>query len=175
MAKVTGPLMSMEASGTVGKTITFDKRGFVRQRVIPANPQSADQGNTRQVLLAVQRALTFLGAAVIAALKTIAPTSYRWNSFLLAEVIGPGSTEFEASRTAFAALPAGDQAEWNTEAVAAGISEQSITYASDAPISPGLALFAASRALYRLGLNTAAGAPGADNAAAWRAYFTSAV
>ena len=102
MAKVKGPLMSLEASGTVADTITFDKRGFVRNRVIPANPKSATQGNVRQKLLAIQKALKSIGATVITAVKTIAPTSYRWNSYLLQQVIGAGSSEYDASVTAFA-------------------------------------------------------------------------
>lgn len=46
MAKVEGPLMSLNASGTVGGTITFGKnkgRNFVRTRTTPANPRSAGQ------------------------------------------------------------------------------------------------------------------------------------
>lgn len=175
MAKVKGPLMSLEASGTVGGTITFDKRGFVRQRVIPANPQSEAQGNVRQMLLGTQRALSLLGAAVIAAVKTIAPTSYRWNAYLLQQVLGPGNSEFEAARTAFNALGASDRANWNARATALGISEQTIPYATDAPVSPGLALFAISRALFRLGLNVVAGTPAAANYDAWGDYFETAV
>jgi hypothetical protein len=53
MAKVTGPLMSMDASGTVGKTLTFGKwkgRNYVRQRVIPSNPKSASQLGVRSMM-----------------------------------------------------------------------------------------------------------------------------
>ena len=174
MAKVTGPLMSLSASGTVGGTITFDKRGFVRQRVIPANPQTDLQGNQRQMLLGIQRALTNLGAAVIDAVKTVAPVSYRWNSYLLQQVIGPDSSEFEASLTAWNALGGTDRLNWNTRAVQLGLIEQNISYASDPAMSPGLALFAVARALFRLGLNTAAGAPSGLNYDAWGDYFESA-
>ncbi len=173
MAKATGPLMSMSASGTIGNTITFDKRGFVRQRVIPSNPKSDSQGNVRQKLLSVQKALTFLGATVIAAVKTLAPVAYRWNSYLLSQVIGAASSEFDASATAFAALTSTERGHWETAATAAGLTEQTIAYASDDPISPGLALFAVSRALFRLGLNVAGGAPAAGNYAEWGAYFAS--
>ncbi|HEX8501969.1 MAG TPA: hypothetical protein VF659_15405 [Pyrinomonadaceae bacterium] len=173
MAKVNGPLMSMEASGTIGNTITFDRRGFVRTRVIPTNPKSDAQGNVRQMLLAVQKTLTLLGAAAIAAVKTLAPVAYRWNSYLLSQVIGPGSETFEASRAAFAALAAPDRANWETRAAALGITQQTIPYASDDPISPGLALFAVSRALFNLGLNVAAGTPAAANYDAWGDYFES--
>lgn len=53
MAKVTGPLMSLEASGTVAKTITFSRwkgRPYVRQTVRPANPRSPGQQRTRAML-----------------------------------------------------------------------------------------------------------------------------
>ena len=173
MPKVKGPLMSMEASGTLGDTITFDRRGFVRQRVIPTNPQSDAQGNVRQMLLAVHKALTLLGATVIAAVRTVAPTAYRWNSYLLSQVIGSGSEAFEAARTAYLALGAPDRVNWDARAAALGITQQTIPYASDDPISPGLALFAVSRALFLLGFNVAAGAPAAPNYDAWGDYFES--
>lgn len=173
MPKVTGPLMSMSASGTIGNTITFDKRGFVRQRVVPANPKSDAQGNVRQMLLAVQKALTLLGAAAIAAVKTVAPVAYRWNSYLLSQVIGSGSEAFEASRAAYLALGAPDRANWEARAAALGITQQTVEYASDDPISPGLALFAVSRALFLLGFNVAAGTPAAANYDAWGDYFES--
>lgn len=53
MAKVTGPLMSLDASGTVAKTTVFSKwkgRNYVRIRVTPRNPQTADQVATRGFL-----------------------------------------------------------------------------------------------------------------------------
>jgi len=52
MAVVTGPLMSLTASGTIAKTITYgDWKGikYARTRVIPANPQSTEQSKTREV------------------------------------------------------------------------------------------------------------------------------
>jgi hypothetical protein len=173
MAKVNGPLMSMEASGTVADTLTFDKRGFVRTRVIPANPKTADQGNVRQKLLAVQKALRFIGATVIAAVKTLAPTSYRWNSYLLSQVLGSGSSEYDASATAYAALTSTERGHWETEATTIGMTTQAISYATDADVTPGLALFAVARTLYRLGINVSAGAPSGTNYAAWGTYFSS--
>ena len=59
MAKVTGPLMSLDASGTVAKTATFSKwkgRNYVRVRVIPMNPQSDAQQTLRSVLGTIARA-----------------------------------------------------------------------------------------------------------------------
>jgi hypothetical protein len=173
MAKVTGPLMSMTASGTVGGTITFDKRGFVRSRVIPANPQSETQGNVRQALLAVQKALARLGNTPITALKAIAPISYRWNAFALQAVIGPNSADFDAGRTAYAALGSTAQGHWETSGGTAGLIDQTIAYAGDPAVTAGEALFIVSRGLFGLGLNTGAGTPDATNYAAWETYFAS--
>lgn len=50
MAKVSGPLMSMEASGTLAGAITFSKwkgRPYVRARVTPHNPRSSAQVGVR--------------------------------------------------------------------------------------------------------------------------------
>jgi len=55
MAKVTGPLMSLDASGTVADTITFSKwkgANYVRLTVIPNNPQTASQVSQRDTLTA---------------------------------------------------------------------------------------------------------------------------
>lgn len=52
MGKTTAPLLSLGASGSIGKTIVFSKwRGipYVRQHVIPANPNTTGQQATRNV------------------------------------------------------------------------------------------------------------------------------
>jgi hypothetical protein len=52
MAKVTGPLLSLGARGQVAKTqvyATWKGVPYVRQHVIPANPNSAGQQSTRNV------------------------------------------------------------------------------------------------------------------------------
>jgi hypothetical protein len=55
MAKVTGPLFSLDASGTIANAMTFSKwkgKNYVRLRVIPANPQTAGQTSQRNTLAA---------------------------------------------------------------------------------------------------------------------------
>lgn len=50
MVKAFSPMMSLDASGTVGKSITFSKwkgRNYVRKRVKPANPKSGLQTGMR--------------------------------------------------------------------------------------------------------------------------------
>lgn len=52
MAKVNSPLISLGGSGTIGKSVTFGTwRGirYARQHVVPANPNTAAQQNTRSV------------------------------------------------------------------------------------------------------------------------------
>ena len=173
MPKVKGPLFSQEASGTLGHTITFDRRGFVRQHVTPANPRTAAQGNQRVKLLNTQKVLTFIGAAVIALVKAIAPTSYRWNSYLLSQVLGSGGTEYEASIVAFNAMGNGARAAWDAEAAALGITAQNIPYATDAAVTPGGMLFAVSRPLFRLGIGVDNGQPDDANAGDWSQFYVS--
>lgn len=97
MAGVTGPLMSMDASGTIGKTITFAKwkgRHYVRGRVIPNNPKSAGQLGVRSMFrfLATQWASLSAPAKAsydaAAEAKAISPfnqyvseNSIRWQAF----------------------------------------------------------------------------------------------
>ena len=53
MAKVTGPLMSLDASGTVANTMTFSRwKGinYVRQRVIPTYRRTTEQAAIRDII-----------------------------------------------------------------------------------------------------------------------------
>ena len=50
MSKITGPLLSLGARGQIGKSMVFASwkgQPYVRQLVIPANPQTAEQTLTR--------------------------------------------------------------------------------------------------------------------------------
>ncbi len=52
MAKITAPLLSMGASGTIGGVMTFASWrgvGYARQRVTPANPRTTAQVLTRDI------------------------------------------------------------------------------------------------------------------------------
>jgi hypothetical protein len=67
MAKVTGPLFSMSASGKIGDAMVFfpwKGLNVVRQFVIPVNKMSADQGNQRIVLGGTGRAVGEIKANV---------------------------------------------------------------------------------------------------------------
>lgn len=53
MVKLRGPLLSLDASGTLADAITFSKwkgRNYVRRRVVPKNPKSGAQTGRRAML-----------------------------------------------------------------------------------------------------------------------------
>ena len=65
MVKVYGPMMSLDASGTIGKCITFSKwkgRNYVRERVIPSNPKSPAQTGRRGMFKFLSQGWAGLGA-----------------------------------------------------------------------------------------------------------------
>lgn len=69
MAKVTGPLLSLGGSGTIGKSVTFGKwKGiqYARQRVIPANPRTTAQQANR-ALFAFMREMWKLAPSAVRA------------------------------------------------------------------------------------------------------------
>lgn len=77
MAKVTAPLMSLGASGSVGGAITFSTwkgRPYVRQLVKPANPKSPLQVSTRAVMGFLAKNWSTISAADQATWQAIADT-----------------------------------------------------------------------------------------------------
>jgi len=66
MVKLTGPMMSITASGSLAKAITYSNwkgRAYARQRVIPANPQSGPQTGMRSMLKFLSQQWTNLSVA----------------------------------------------------------------------------------------------------------------
>jgi hypothetical protein len=95
MAKVNGPFMSLSASGTFADTLTasiWKGRPYMRQRVIPANPQTALQLAVRRVMGALAKAahavLTSyadeegIGSPFFTTARDAAPSGQSWISYL---------------------------------------------------------------------------------------------
>lgn len=109
MAKVEGPLFSLNATGKIGNAMVhFGWKGLhvVRRFLKPANPKTADQGDTRLVLggLGKAAAAAELGSPFRTDCIAIAPAEYTWNSNLIKYVIEtfmPDATQFEAMYTAY--------------------------------------------------------------------------
>lgn len=82
MVKVAGPMMSLAASGTLAKAITFSiwkGRPYVRERVVPANPKSGPQIGIRAMFKFLSQNWTPMGAALWSG----------WNDRADAQVISP--------------------------------------------------------------------------------------
>ncbi len=75
MAKVTGPLMSISASGTFGGTLVFAEwngRAYVREHVIPSNPKTAMQTGIRSLWKFLSKYWTNIAALTKATWASIA-------------------------------------------------------------------------------------------------------
>jgi len=78
MARTKGPLMSLDASGSIAKTITFSKwkgRSYVRELVIPANPKSGGQVGVRSTFKFITQIFGTLSALIVSHWKDIADQS----------------------------------------------------------------------------------------------------
>lgn len=97
MAKLTGPFMSISASGTLGKTLTasiWKGQPYMRLRVIPVNRNSTGQKTVRSVLGTIAKAvravltkamdtpITGVGSRFFIDAVTKAPAGQSWVSFL---------------------------------------------------------------------------------------------
>jgi len=108
MAKVTGPLMSIEASGQFAQSIVFDKRGFARGYTIPSNPRTNLQQATRLAMKAAQAAAKHLNATARATLHGI--SGYRWNAALLSETLGTNLVNWNTAAETYADLTSEEKA-----------------------------------------------------------------
>jgi len=66
MVRVYAPMMSLDASGTIGNAIVFSKwkgRNYVRERVIPANPKSGGQVGMRAMMKYLAQIWSAIGDA----------------------------------------------------------------------------------------------------------------
>ena len=131
MAKVQGPLMSMQASGTYAGTLTFGTwkgRQVVRQRVDPSNPQSAGQESARNKLRLTAAAQAWANITTTKRsgetltdkneLISLSPSGQAWNGFLTKSIIGIGDANYTTIKTAYDALSGGNKTAWNTAALA---------------------------------------------------------
>jgi hypothetical protein len=116
-AKVTGPLYSLSASGTIGKAMVhFGWKGLnvVREWLKPSNPKLPDQGDVRIVFGGLGQASRCAGLAddthtdspFAADAKICNPSGQTWVSYLVQYLIKnvmPDATAYEAIYTAFEA------------------------------------------------------------------------
>lgn len=153
MAKVTGPLMSMSASGQVGKAIVFAAwKGvnYVRQYVIPSNPESEDQGDQRIILAGTGRACGKV--SVLGSLNTklsalgVVPSGQSKQSYLVKYILDHYLDSVTNYETELAELTgATAYTAWQTGATSLGITNFDLAYATTAAFDRGLGV----RLLYK--------------------------
>lgn len=172
MARVTGPLMSMEASGTIGKTLTFANwvgRQYVRRWTRPSNPQTADQMDQRN-------AFSVIGVGVSQANKCLqvnssttktdeqafrdkTPSGMRWNGYIQKVLTGSGAAGYKAAKLAWAGVL--NQTGWETAANGLTPPVPSAPQyleggATDTAATPGEVLFIMNYGLYLIGARSTA-------------------
>jgi len=131
MAKVSGPLMSMGASGKFAGALVFATRlgqNVVRQLVTPGNPMSAGQMTARNLIRATGAMQRFTNLATTkgsgrtttdkALLKYNAPSGQTWNSYLNKIVVGANAATAIAGQAAWAATTSGNKTTWDGAAAA---------------------------------------------------------
>jgi hypothetical protein len=145
MAKVTGPLQSFSASGSVAKALTFMShlgRNVVRGYKVPANPQTATQGNQRLIFGAAGRGVSALvnPSDVYNDLKPIVPSGSTLPNELVKNIVeayGDAATLM----TAFNAHA--KDTVFQSEATALGLYSVDVSYATGTTeVSGGACLYA---------------------------------
>lgn len=180
MAKVTGPLYSMSASGKIGNAMVFfgwKGVNVVRQWVIPTNKMSAIQGDQRIYMGGTGRSVGEILPAKKFANQLITlnlvPSGQTKQSFLVAYILN----HFLTSTTAYAAMLAALTGHTAYTAFGAGadtlgIVEFDLDYAGVAPYNKALGLYLIAKAATTLGFT---GAPYSTALASWTATQVNAM
>lgn len=157
MAKVSGPLLSLDARGKIGGAIVFSGwKGIqtVRQLVTPANPRSADQLVTRAKLAVAGKAtkVTEYNSSFADYMRTIAPNGQSWASYIQKDLLGANFANINAAITAY--NDGGNSTEKGyIDAAAAdiGVEGVDLTSIGGTTYTAGQVLCALYMAAYRLG------------------------
>lgn len=172
MAKVTGPLFSISASGKIADSMVFfgwKGTNVVRQWLKPANPMSFGQGDNRIYMGGTGRAVGKIQPEKVFANQLIAlnliPAGQTKQSFLVKYIIDHYLTDATAYASELAALTAHTASlAFGTAATNLSIVEFDLAYASVAPYNKGLGLYLIAKSAIALGLT---GTPYTTNITAW--------
>jgi hypothetical protein len=172
MAKTTGPLFSLDASGTVGGVVTYSQwkgRSYVRRHVIPLNPYEADQVAARNRIRCMGAAVAWAnltankrtppGITDKAAIVAIVPPEYGWNGYLTDKAIGPAAAAYDEAEAIWTVFTAPNKTAWDDAAdalvpaippVAQGQAGGGFT----TPLTSGNVFLHHMYGLYKMGLYT---------------------
>jgi hypothetical protein len=172
MAKVNGPLFSMDASGKFASTLVFTKwkgRPVVRQLVIPANPHSADQETARNIIRVCGAAQRFANLTELMypaataldkdALRDAAPSGQAWNGFLVKCMTGAAAVNYLAADALYDGDLSAVHSDWDDAAEAlipafSAIKQTLEDGVLDTPMETGRAFCHYVYGLYIAGLAT---------------------
>lgn len=172
MARVTGPLMSMEASGTIGKSLTFANwvgRQYVRRWTRPSNPQTLNQMEQRNAFSVIGVGVSWANKCLKinssttktdeASYRAKTPSGMRWNGYIQKVLTGSNAAGYKAAKLAWNALAS--KTTWET--TASGLTppvKSAPQYqeggTSAAAATPGEVLFIMNYGLYLIGARAAA-------------------
>lgn len=156
-ARVTGPLLSLNAQNTFGGTLTFRNwKGIntVALKSNPSNPQTESQMAGRAFFAAGAKVNKVADPLEVLAsyIKTITPAQQSWASYYIKEMLGTGYANIEAAKTAYnTGGNATVKGYFDTTAAAIGLEAVDLDGTANTQVSAGLALWAAYAAAYRLG------------------------
>lgn len=175
MAKVEGPLMSIEARGKIADAIVFfpwKGRHVVRQWLKPTNPQSTAQGFARSALKAIGKwvkeiVCTSKGGALDSDLYALctskAPAGLNWNAFIgqaFLDLLQTAGTFVTGSLTdlidAYSSLGTDVLAAFRTNATALGMADFTFEYGYTTNLEAGCQLYFGALAAYHASLEPSA-------------------
>jgi len=184
MAKVDGPLFSLEARGKIADAMVFfpwKGRHVVRQWLKPTQPNSTLQGYVRAALYAigkeVKEIMSISGGdatdSKLYALNTVkVPSGLNWNAFhaqgflnLLQSAGGLVTGSFTSMVAEFSSLTAAVLTAFKTNATALGMADFAFNYGYTTNIEAGCQLYFGAKAAYQNSLT--AGAPFNTNPVSW--------
>lgn len=172
MAKVTGPLFSMSASGKLGNAMVFfawKGLNVVRQWVIPVNQMSPDQGDQRIMIGGTGRAVGEIKPGYSFAQQLIdlnlIPAGQTKQSFMVKYILDHYLNSTANYATELANLTGHTvYAAFGNNADALGLVEFDLDYAAIAPYNKALGLYLIAKSAIALGFT---GSPYTTALASW--------
>ncbi len=170
MAKVDGPLFSLEARGKIADAIVFfpwKGRHAVRRWLKPTNPRDVDQKIIRQKMAGIGKVVSRItspsttmpnGSAQVVAFKAKTPAAQIWNAYLVKKAMVYVADDSAFTNDLSGGLFGCDSTSdiWAGCAVAQGLNTiyaTNVAFVTD--ISPELQLIMGAYAAYAVELSTA--------------------